>query len=98
MKLMRFILPAIGSALLFSTFAFAQPPQQSATPASAANPLAPGQKLINEGKLDDALAFYKNALQAHPTAWDAYLGALSEMTPGIRLFFLTWDPPTRTMG
>ena len=74
MKLMRFILPAVVSALLFSTFAFAQPPQQSATPASAANPLAPGQKLINEGKLDDALAFYKNALQAHPTAWDAYLG------------------------
>ncbi len=31
-------------------------------------------------------------------AWDAYLGALSEMTPGIRLFFLTWDPPTRPMG
>lgn len=74
MKLTRFFLPAVGSALLFSTFAFAQPAQQSAVPASAANPLAPGQKLITEGKLDDALAFYKNALQARPTAWDAYLG------------------------
>ena len=33
-----------------------------------------------------------------PEAWDAYLGALSEMTPGIRLFLLSWDPPTRPMG
>jgi len=32
-----------------------------------------------------------------PEAWDAYLDALSEMTPGIRLFFLSWDAPTRPM-
>ncbi len=74
MKLTRFILSAVGFALLFSTFAFAQPPQQSPTPASAANPMAPGQKPISEGKLDDAVAFYKKALQSSPNAWEAYLG------------------------
>jgi len=65
MKLIRCTLSALVLKLLFTTFAFAQP-QQGAAPAAAANPLAPGPKLINEGKLDDALAFYKNALQTHP--------------------------------
>jgi tetratricopeptide (TPR) repeat protein len=74
MKLTRFILSAALIALLFRPFAFAQAPQPSPAPAAATNPLAPGQKLISEGKLDDALAFYKNALQSPPTAWDAYLG------------------------
>jgi tetratricopeptide (TPR) repeat protein len=74
MKLPRLILAAVLLLLVFTSSAFAQPPQQGPGPAAATNPLAPGQKLINEGKLDDALAFYKNALQASPTAWDAYLG------------------------
>ncbi len=40
----------------------------------ASNPLAPGQKLMNEGKLDEAAAFYKNAVQSNTDAWQAYLG------------------------
>ncbi|MFZ0707933.1 MAG: tetratricopeptide repeat protein [Candidatus Korobacteraceae bacterium] len=74
MKLIRLIFPAILPALLFNTLAVAQPPQQGPRPAAVTNPLAPGQKLISEGKLDDAIAFYKKALNANPTAWDAYLG------------------------
>ncbi len=74
MKLPRFILAAALLALVFTSSAIAQPPQQGPGPASASNPLAPGQKLISEGKLDDAIAFYKKALQANPTAWEAYLG------------------------
>jgi len=74
MKLTRFIVPATVLVLFVTSFAVAQSPQQPPAPAAAANPLAPGQKLISEGKLDDAIAFYKKALQTNPTAWDAYLG------------------------
>ena len=74
MKLTRFALAAVASALLFTSFAIAQPPRQAAGPAAAANPLTPGQKLTSEGKLDEAAAFYQKAIQANPTAWEAYLG------------------------
>jgi tetratricopeptide (TPR) repeat protein len=56
--------PAVQSAALA--------PQAPASP--VANPMAQGQKLTSEGKLDDAIAFYKNALESNPKAWDAYLG------------------------
>jgi len=36
--------------------------------------MAPAQKLVSEGKLDEAIAFYKNALQSDPQSWQAYLG------------------------
>lgn len=74
MKLIRLALSTAVFALLFTSFSTAQAPQSSPTPAAAANPLAAGQKLISEGKLDDALAFYQKALQANPAAWEAYLG------------------------
>jgi tetratricopeptide (TPR) repeat protein len=74
MKFPRSILAAVLLSLPFTTFATAQPPQQGAGPAAATNPLAPGQKLISEGKLAEAVGFYKDALQANPTLWDAYLG------------------------
>lgn len=74
MKLTRFVFSALVSALLLSAVAVAQMPQQGSRPAAATNPLAPGQKLVSEGKLDDAIAFYKKAIEANPTAWDAYLG------------------------
>lgn len=74
MKLPRFIIAASLLAFVFTSFAVAQPPQQGPGPAAATNPLAPGQKLISAGKLDDAIAFYKKALLANPTAWEAYLG------------------------
>ena len=73
MKLTKLAVLAIVSALVFTSFAAAQAPQPSPPPA-AANPLAPGQKLISEGKLDDAIAFYQKALQANTTMWDAHLG------------------------
>ncbi len=59
-------------ALLGALSATAQTPPQA--PAGATNPMAPGQKLIREGKLDDAITFYKNALQSNANAWEAYLG------------------------
>jgi len=66
------------SILLFACVVIAIPlPAQTAppAPASTASPMAPGQKLTNEGKLDDAIAFYKNALQSNPNAaWEAHLG------------------------
>ncbi len=64
------------SALLLTLAAAAQTAPQSSpqAPAVATNPMAPGQKLIGQGKLDDAIAFYKNALETNPNAWDAYLG------------------------
>jgi Flp pilus assembly protein TadD len=74
MKLIRSVLPAVVLAFLFTTFAASQPQQQATRPAAATNPLAPGQKLITEGKLDEAIAFYQKALQANPAAWDAHLG------------------------
>jgi tetratricopeptide (TPR) repeat protein len=72
MKLNSFKRIVLVLALLLTSRAFAQAPPQ--VPAGATNPMAPGQKLINEGKLDDAIAFYKNALTANPNAWEAYLG------------------------
>lgn len=74
MKCTRFLFAALSLALLPATIANAQPPQQGPGPASVTNPLAPGQRFISQGKLDDAVAFYKKALQANPTMWDAYLG------------------------
>jgi tetratricopeptide (TPR) repeat protein len=73
MKLTRIIILVTFVALVFTSLAIAQP-QQPQAPAAAANPLTPGQKLIGEGKLDEAIAFYKKALQGNPTMWDAYLG------------------------
>ena len=74
MKLIRLVFFPILLMLLFNSFALAQSAQPSPRPAATANPLAAGQKLISEGKLEEAIAFYKKALQANPTAWDAYLG------------------------
>ncbi len=68
MKLNRFDLLPFALVILLSVAVYAQ------APASTANPLAPGQKLVSDGKLDEAVAFYKNALQADPNAWEAYLG------------------------
>jgi tetratricopeptide (TPR) repeat protein len=68
----------LSSFLVLSFAAMAQnasrPAAQSGQSAAAPNPLAPGQKLISEGKLDEASAFYKTALQSNPNSWQAYLG------------------------
>ena len=66
----RICIVLLASIVLFSTSLIAQAPTAGQPP----NPLAPGQKLISAGKLDDAIAFYKNALQSKPDSWQAYLG------------------------
>ena len=72
MKRATFLSSLVTSAVLLTLFATAQTAPQA--PAGTANPMAPGQKLISEGKLDEAITFYKDKLQADPNAWDAYLG------------------------
>ncbi len=64
--LMMFPLGMYGQA----TGAQASPPN----PTQTRNPFAVGQKLTDDGKFDEAIAFYANALQANPNAWEAYLG------------------------
>jgi tetratricopeptide (TPR) repeat protein len=70
-----FLISLFGLMLLLVSNLFTQTPAQAPVPASTANPMPPGQKLISEGKLDEAIAFYNNAAQSKPNnAWDAYLG------------------------
>ena len=74
MKL-KLLFPLFVLILLSILSASGQAPAQAPLPASTANPLAPGQKLISEGKLDEAITFYKNAAQTNPKAeWETYLG------------------------
>jgi Flp pilus assembly protein TadD len=61
------------AVVLLTSLALAQAPAQ-APQSTTANPLAPGQKLISDGKFDDAIGFYKNALQSNPNSWEAYMG------------------------
>jgi tetratricopeptide (TPR) repeat protein len=70
----KFLLALVALISLSILHSFAQAPAQTPLPAST-NPMAPGQKLINEGKLEEAMGFYKNAAQSNPKdAWQAYLG------------------------
>src|SRR6516162_4479123 len=63
------------SVVLLAFFSVAQNPSQPPQPSGQPqNPMAPAQKLVSEGKLDEAIAFYKNALQSDPQSWQAYLG------------------------
>jgi Flp pilus assembly protein TadD len=66
----RTCLVLLACIVLLSSSLIAQAPAAGQQP----NPLAPGQKLISEGELDDAITFYKNALQSKPDLWQAYLG------------------------
>jgi tetratricopeptide (TPR) repeat protein len=70
----RVLLALFPLILLSILHSLAQAPVQAPVPAST-NPMAPGQKLINEGKLDEAISFYKNAAESNPKdAWQAQLG------------------------
>ena len=57
-------------------FASAQAPaSSSAVPKTETEKLSlQGQKLIGEGKEDEAIVFYKDAFQKHPEFWQAYMG------------------------
>ena len=72
----RYHVAFLACIVLFSSLLSAQAPPagQQPNPSQPTNPLAPAQKLVSEGKLDDAIAFYKDALQAKPDSWQAYLG------------------------
>jgi tetratricopeptide (TPR) repeat protein len=69
------VLLALFALILLSVLhSFAQASAQAPVPATA-NPMVPGQKLITEGKLDDAITFYRNAAQSNPKdIWQAQLG------------------------
>ena len=74
MKLPKHLLPLFVLMLLSPPHLLAQAPAQRPVSATA-NPMAPGQKLISEGKLDEAIVFFKNADKSNPnTAWEAYVG------------------------
>lgn len=74
MKALRFSLLTLTSILLLLSFSNAQAAATGQSSAASANPLAPGQKLISEGKFDDAVSFYQKALQSNHNSADAYLG------------------------
>jgi tetratricopeptide (TPR) repeat protein len=77
--------PAImkaGARFLVATFflthmalAQQQAPAQAPAPGSAADLVQQGQKLSREGKQDEALAFYKQALDKSPDFYEAHLSA-----------------------
>ena len=70
---MRTIAVSLLILLTFaSTAAVAQQPQPAAAPQP---PPSQGQQLIRAGKLDDALAFYREELKASPNAVAAHNGA-----------------------
>ncbi len=61
--------------LLFAAFLFAQQPASTPAPApgSPADLVQQGQKLSHDGKLDDAVALYRQALDKSPDLYDAHL-------------------------
>jgi tetratricopeptide (TPR) repeat protein len=62
-------------AFLFAALVFAQQPASKPAPApgSPADLVQQGQKLSRDGKLDDALALYRQALDKSPDLYDAHL-------------------------
>ena len=57
--------------LLMTCAAFTQ---NSAPPKAPTGPIADANKLVNEGKLGDALAAYQKIAAADPKNWDAHRG------------------------
>ncbi len=71
------MLRTILAGILFCTFSLAQQPapEHSYPPGSPLDLVQKGQKLSREGKQDDALALYRQAIEKAPDLYDAYLGA-----------------------
>lgn len=71
------MLRAIAAVILLSTCAFAQQPapEHLYPPGSPLDLVQKGQKLSREGKQDDALALYRQAIEKAPDLYDAHLGA-----------------------
>ena len=75
---MNRLVPLLLSVLL-SIAAFAQNP----APQAPTGPIADANKLVNEGKLDDALAAYQKIAAADPKNW-GYPGDLTEVMVHMR--------------
>ena len=61
----------LAVVLLVTSAAFAQNP---APPKAPTGPIADANKLVNDGKLNDALAAYQKIAAADPKNWDAHRG------------------------
>jgi tetratricopeptide (TPR) repeat protein len=73
--MLRSIVRVVCVAFLFAAFVFAQQPASKPAPApgSPADLVQQGQKLSRDGKLDDALALYRQALDKSPDLYEAHL-------------------------
>lgn len=60
---------------LLAAFCSAQQPAPAPAPGSAADLVQRGEKLAHEGKLDDALALYRQALDKDSSLYEAHLAA-----------------------
>ncbi len=63
--------PRLFSCILGLSSLLAQPPQQSGPPDPAADLLRQGRQRINEGKQDEALGIYKQAVESFPKSVQA---------------------------
>src|SRR5260370_27206651 len=74
--LRNIVLRVILIPLLFSALSAAQQPAPAKAPApgSPADLVQRGEKLRGNGKLDDALALYRQALEKSPDLYEAHLG------------------------
>jgi tetratricopeptide (TPR) repeat protein len=75
--MLRSIVRITCAFFLIATFISAQQPASAPPPApgSPADLVQQGQKLSRDGKLDDALALYHQALDKAPNLYEAHLGA-----------------------
>jgi tetratricopeptide (TPR) repeat protein len=65
----------IGSTFLFAAFCLAQQPQKPAPAAdSVVNLLLQADKLNNQGKQDEAISRYRQALEKSPDSYEAHMG------------------------
>jgi len=73
--MLRSIVRTACIPFVFAAFVFAQQPASKPAPApgSPADLVLQGQKLSRDGKLDDALALYRQALDKSPDLYEAHL-------------------------
>lgn len=73
--MLRNIARVISACILFAAASSAQQPAAKSAPApgSPADLVQQGQKLSRDGKLDDALALYRQALDKSPDLYEAHL-------------------------
>ena len=72
---MKVVFRTLATFVLACTPAVSQTPASAKSPADAADFVKQARKLNSEGKQDEALSLYNQALQASPNSVDAHLGA-----------------------